>query len=186
MSVVGAVLACSAIAQAEIPLTDPAKTNGWEVTIGGREDAYLSWIFGHTIDQAQRRQHRDPRRYVAGAGSLSAGGSPNKYSGNATPTGALANQITDTNLSTPRVRGGFASSVLTFNVRKQLTPDIKLTIQQSLWAGIQNALVGTGNSAFARTTPLPRSTGASNGCSSRDRGARYGAVDARASTTAAA
>src|SRR5262245_8568284 len=40
----------SAGAKADIPLADPAKTNGWEVTTNGRVDAYLSWVFGQTMN----------------------------------------------------------------------------------------------------------------------------------------
>jgi hypothetical protein len=135
-----AVLVCGAAAQAEIPLADPAKTNGWEVTIAGREDAYLSWVFGHTIDAAGVGNVVNPGDMSAVPDRYQLVGPQINIQGNATPTGAFGNQVTDTNLSTPRIRGGFASSVLTFNVRKQLTPDIKLSIQQSLWAGIQNAI----------------------------------------------
>jgi hypothetical protein len=38
-----------------------------------------------------------------------------------------------------RVRGGFASTILGFNILKQINPDLKLTIRQQIWAGIQNA-----------------------------------------------
>jgi hypothetical protein len=135
-----AALTCGTLARAEIPLTDPEKTNGWEVTIGGREDAYLSWIFGHTINTAGVGNPVDPAhpstdRYLLIGPQIGIQGNP-------TPSGAVASPTDDTNVSTPRVRGGFASSVLTFNVRKQLLPNVKLTMQQSLWAGIQNAQIG--------------------------------------------
>jgi hypothetical protein len=135
-----ASLIAGAPAHAEVPLTDPAKTNGWEVTIGGREDAYLSWVFGHTIDAAGVGNVVNPNDKSAVPDRYQLVGPQIGIQGNPTPSGALGNQVTDTNLSTPRIRGGFASSVLTFNVRKQLTPDIKLSVQQGLWAGIQNAL----------------------------------------------
>jgi len=136
-------LTCGSIAHAEIPLTDPEKTSGWEVTIGGREDAYLSWVFGHTVDSALVGNvvpFQDPS--AASADRYTLVGPQIGIQGNPTPAGAVASPTTDTNVSTPRIRGGFASSVLTFNVRKQILPEMKLTIQQSLWAGIQNGLTG--------------------------------------------
>ena len=45
------------------------------------------------------------------------------------------------------LRGGFASTVLGFNILKPITPDLKLTIKLQFWGGIQNAL----NSANVRT-----------------------------------
>jgi hypothetical protein len=60
--------------------------------------------------------------------------------GNPTPQGAVASTVEDKDLSTFRMRGGFASTVLAFNVYKQVLPDLKLSIKLALWAGIQNAL----------------------------------------------
>src|SRR6185369_16966640 len=54
--------------------------------------------------------------------------------------GAIADPQNDTNISAPRIRGGFASTILAFNVYKQISPDLKLTIKQALWAGIQNGI----------------------------------------------
>src|SRR6185436_11435801 len=43
-----------------------------------------------------------------------------------------------------RVRGGFASTILGFNILKQISPDLKLTIRQQIWAGIQNVQNSSG------------------------------------------
>jgi hypothetical protein len=128
----------SASARADIPLTDPAKTNGWEVSTSGRVDAYLSWVFGETVNSQGRGNLVDPNsgsidRYILVGPQIG-------IRGNATPSGATADILNDTKLSAPRIRGGFASTILGFNVMKQITPDLKLTIKTQLWAGIQNGL----------------------------------------------
>ncbi|HEV8244410.1 MAG TPA: hypothetical protein VGP93_01445, partial [Polyangiaceae bacterium] len=139
-AIVSGVLLGSAIAEAEIPLTDPAKTDGWEVTINGQVSAYLSWTFGDTINKL-------------GTGNLVPSSDPNStdryiligpqdpIQGNATPSGAIGSQTDDKDLSAPRVRGGFASTVLAFNVRKQIRPDVKLTMKLGFWGGISNEVV---------------------------------------------
>src|SRR5262245_41499873 len=59
---------------------------------------------------------------------------------NPTPSGAVADPQNDTKLSAPRIRGGFASTILAFNVMKQIHEDLRLTIKQAFWTGIQNEL----------------------------------------------
>ena len=63
--------------------------------------------------------------------------------GNAVPEGAVADTY-GTKLDGMRVRGGFASTILGFNILKQITPDLKLTIRQQIWAGIQNVQNASG------------------------------------------
>jgi hypothetical protein len=128
----------SASAAADIPLTDPAKTDGWLVSIDGQVDAYLSWVFGHTTN-------------VSGLGNPVNPADPsNRYNlvgpqfgitGNPTPSGATADQINDTNISAPRIRGGFASTILGFKVSKQVNDYLKVSFRFGLWAGIQNGVV---------------------------------------------
>jgi hypothetical protein len=124
----------STAAHADIPLTDPATANGWDVSTSGRVDAYLSWLFGETVNSQ-------------GRGNLTGVGAIDRYilvgpqigiKGNAVPEGAVADTL-GTKLNGFRVRGGFASTILGFNILKQINPDLKLTIRQQIWAGIQNA-----------------------------------------------
>jgi hypothetical protein len=127
-------------AHAEIPLNDPAKADGWAVTTSGRVDSYGSYVFGQTVN-------------IAGLGNLVNPSDPNatdRYiligpavgiQGNPVPGGALSNTVTDTNVSAPRIRGGFASTILAFNIYKQISPNLKLSFKLALWAGIQNGTV---------------------------------------------
>jgi hypothetical protein len=129
----------SAGARADIPLTDPAKTNGWEVTTSGRVDSYLSWVFGDTMNTVMLGNLVDPSnpnstdRYTFVGPQIAIQGNP-------TPSGAVADPQNDTKLSAPRIRGGFASTILAFNIYKQITEDLKLTVKQGFWAGIQNGI----------------------------------------------
>lgn len=137
--VVSSVLLSSAMVQAEIPLADPVRTGGWEFTTSGRVDSYLAWVFGRTVN-------------TVGYGNLvdTTSGSNLRYrligpqvgiAGNPTPAGPVLDMQNDTNVSAPRVRGGFASTILAFNVYKQISPNFKVTFKLGLWAGIQNGLV---------------------------------------------
>ena len=98
-------------------MTDSATANGWEVSISGRVDAYLSWLSGETINSQ-------------GRGNLVSAGSIDHYilvgpqigiKGNAVPEGAIADTY-GTKLDGMRVRGGFASTILGFNILKQNQP----------------------------------------------------------------
>lgn len=129
-----------ATAHAEIPLTDPAKTDGWLVTIGGQVNAYLSWVFGQTINQAGIGNSADPadpnssNRYLLVGPQFG-------IQGNATPTGAVQDPLNDKDISAPRIRSGFGSTILAFNVSKQLNEWLKVSFKLGLWAGIQNSQV---------------------------------------------
>jgi hypothetical protein len=127
------------VARGEIPLADPAKTGGWEVTTSGRVDSYGSWTFGKTVNTVTYGNLVDP----AGNGNARYRllGPGVGIQGNPTPGGATADLQNDTNLSAPRIRGGFASTILAFNIYKQITPDLRLTFKLGLWAGIQNSVV---------------------------------------------
>ncbi len=104
----------------------------------GRVDAYLNWLVGETINTGNLGSKVNPAdpasidRYILVGPQLALRGNP-------TPSGALGNTVTDTDLSTLRVRGGFASTILAFNVYKQVLPDLHLSVRLALWAGIQNA-----------------------------------------------
>jgi hypothetical protein len=61
--------------------------------------------------------------------------------GNPTPQGAEGSPINDKDVSAPRIRGGFASTILNLMVQKDIRKDLKLFIKLGLWAGIDNAQV---------------------------------------------
>jgi Gram-negative porin len=135
-----AAILWSAISRADILLNDPSKTAGWEVSTSGRVDSYLSWVYGRTVS-------------ITGFGNLidPTGGSNARYrlvgpqvgiQGNPSPSGPILDMQNDTKLSAPRVRGGFASTILAFTIRKQITPTVNVMFKLGLWAGIQNSVVG--------------------------------------------
>jgi hypothetical protein len=133
------VLLPSRPAQAEIFLTKKEKPDDWEVSINGRVDAYLSWISGETINTGNAGNLVNPSdptsidRYVLVGPQI-------PIKGNPTPGGAVASTLTDTDVNTFRIRGGFASTILAFNIYKQMYPELKLSVKLALWAGIQNGL----------------------------------------------
>lgn len=140
----GAVASCAffsaGTARGEIPLVDPTKTDGWEVTSTGRVDSYFSYIFGDTINTSGTGNSLDPadpqstnRPRLIGP-QIAVQGSP-------VPNGAIMTGR-ETDLNTMRVRGGFASTIVGLNVYKQLTPNVKLIIKTGMWAGIQNGVTG--------------------------------------------
>ena len=133
-----AALVCSP-AQAEIFLTEKKKPDDWEVSITGQRRR-LPLLDQRRDDQ--HRQQRQPgrpdraqfdRRYTLVGPQIA-------ISGNPTPSGNTANTVDDKDVSTFRIRGGFASTILAFNVYKQVLPDLKLTMKLALWAGIQNGI----------------------------------------------
>ena len=137
-----ALLATSAPAKAEIFLVKKEKPDDWEVSTNGRVDSYLNWIGGETMNTpggissgnlVNPSDKNSIDRYVLVGPQI-------PIKGNPTPSGATANPATDKDLNTFRIRGGFASTILAFNIYKQVLPDVKLTIKLALWAGIQNGL----------------------------------------------
>jgi hypothetical protein len=121
-------------AHADIALNDPTKTDGWAVSTSGQVNAYASYIFGDTINRS-------------GLGNVVGSDPSTRYrlvgpqvniQGNPTPSGAVGSTTDDTTLGTFRLRGGFASTILNFMVKKQLLQDLKLEIKLGLWAGIDN------------------------------------------------
>jgi hypothetical protein len=126
-------------ARAEISLADPTKTGGWEVTTNGRVDSYLSWVFGQTVNRNLTGGPVDPAmpngdHYILIGPQVAIVGNP-------VPSGALGDPVNDRNVNAPRVRGGFASTMLAFNIYKQVSPNLKITFKLGLWAGIQNGVV---------------------------------------------
>jgi hypothetical protein len=115
------------------------KADDWEVSTNGRVDAYLNWIGGESINTGNLGNKVNPSdpasidRYILVGPQIPIRGNP-------TPTGAIGSTVDDKDLNTFRIRGGFASTILAFNVYKQVLPDLKLTIKLALWAGIQNNL----------------------------------------------
>ena len=136
--VMASLLLPAAPAKAEIFLTEKKKPDDWEVSITGRVDAYLNYIWGETINTGNSGNLVDPTmpnsidRYTLVGPQIAIRGNP-------VPDGAVGSTVEDKRLSTFRIRGGFASTVLAFNVYKQIVPDLKLSIKAALWAGIQNA-----------------------------------------------
>jgi len=131
-----AIASMAASARAEIPLSDPARANGWEVTTSGRVDSYGSYIFGQTVN-------RNGFGNTNGMGiDRTLIGPQVGIVGNPLPNGAIGDPNNDMTLRTMRIRGGFASTVLNFNIAKQLAPNVRLTFRLGLWAGIQNGLTG--------------------------------------------
>ena len=139
-SIASSALFWAGNAAADIPLTDPSKTDGWLVSISGQVDAYLSWAFGHTTNLTGQGLPSDPTNPNSSPNILV--GPQFGVSGNPTPAGAVADPINDTKLSSPRIRGGFASTILGFNVVKQVNDFLKVTFKFGLWAGIQNGTSG--------------------------------------------
>jgi hypothetical protein len=129
----------SGLAHADIMLNDPAKSDGWAVSTSGQVNAYGSYIFGDTINRS-------------GLGNLTIPSDPTStryrlvgpqvnIQGNPTPSGAVSSPVDDKDLGTFRIRGGFASTILNFMVKKQLLQDLKLEVKLGFWAGIDNAQV---------------------------------------------
>lgn len=138
--VISSALLWSGSVRADIPLTDPAKTDGWLVTIGGQVNAYLSWVVGETINQPTLGNTVDPNNPNS-SDRYTLVGPQFPIQGNATPNGAVQDPINDKTISAPRIRSGFGSTILAFNVSKQVNPDLKVSFKLGLWAGIQNSQV---------------------------------------------
>src|SRR5690349_21543529 len=111
-------------AQADIVLNDPAKTDGWAVSTSGQVNAYASYIFGDTINRSGFGNLVDPVNDPSTRYRLV--GPQVNIQGNPTPSGAVGSTTDDTTLGTFRLRGGFASTILNFMVKKQLLQDLKL------------------------------------------------------------
>jgi hypothetical protein len=137
---VASALFLSGTAKAEIFLLKKDKPNDWEVSTNGRVDAYLNWIGGESMNTVATGNLVDPSNPAA-LDRYTLVGPQIQIRGNPIPGAAMANATNDKDLNTFRIRGGFASTILAFNVYKQVLPDVKLTIKLALWAGIQN---GTG------------------------------------------
>lgn|GEM_PF-2504374 len=143
-----ALLLLGSAAKAEIFLVKKEKPTDWEVSTNGRVDAYLNWIGGHTVNTGNSGNLVNPALVCDAMGQNCAPASLDRYTlvgpqigirGNPVPGGAMASTTDDKDLNTFRIRGGFASTILAFNIYKQVLPDVKLTIKLALWAGIQNA-----------------------------------------------
>lgn len=139
-TVASAALLWSGSARADIPLTDPKKTDGWLVAMSGQVDAYLSWVFGKTINQPGLGSSADPMDPNS-SNRYTLVGPQFPIQGNPTPSGAVADPINDHNISAPRIRSGFGSTILAFMVSKQLNENLKVSFKLGLWAGIQNGQV---------------------------------------------
>jgi hypothetical protein len=128
------------IAKADIVLNDPAKADGWAVSTSGQVNAYASYVFGETINRNGLGNLVDPLNDPSTRYRLV--GPQVNIQGNPTPSGAVSSPVDDKDLGTFRLRGGFASTILNFMVKKQLLQDLKLEIKLGLWAGIDNNQLG--------------------------------------------
>jgi hypothetical protein len=129
-------------AHADVPLNDPAKADGWAISTSGQVNAYLSWIFGESVNRAGLGNLVDPNDDPVLGARYRLVGPQVGIAGNPIPEGAASSPINDTKLSTPRIRGGFASTILNLMVQKEIRPELKLFIKLGLWAGIDNYQVG--------------------------------------------
>jgi len=145
--VASALLLAGSPARAEIYLLKKEKPNDWEISTNGRVDSYLNWIGGETINIGNTGNLVDPSN-PASIDRYTLVGPQITIRGNPSPAGAKLSNTDDTALNTFRIRGGFASTILAFNVYKQFLPDVKLTIKLALWAGIQNGLNSQGFRQF--------------------------------------
>ncbi len=136
IAALGLLSSMPAPARADIPLTDPERANGWEVTTSGRVNSYAVYIFGDTVNRN-------------GFGNLAPNGI-DRYIlvgpqigiiGNPLPSGAVGDPNNDTTLRTFRMRGGFANTVFNVNISKQLSPRVRFSVRIGLWGGIQNNTV---------------------------------------------
>ena len=134
-----ATLLPSTPAHAEVFLLKKDKADDWEFSTNGRVDAYLNWIGGETINTGNLGNKVNPND-PASIDRYNLVGPQIPIRGNPTPSGAIGNTVTDTDLNTFRIRGGFASTIIAFNVYKQILPDVKLSVKLAFWAGIQNGL----------------------------------------------
>jgi hypothetical protein len=138
VGLVAGVVAAVAPAQADIPLNDPEKADGWAVSTSGQVNAHVIYIFGETVNRSGVGNLVNPgvagdeARYRLVGPQINIQGSPE-------PGGAISSAIADNDVNTFRVRGGFASTILNFMVKKQVLPDLKLDIKMGIWAGIDNA-----------------------------------------------
>jgi Gram-negative porin len=120
LGVFAVVVLANRRAAAEIVLV---QGKDYSVSTNGRVDAYLSWVFG----AAQP------------TGNPNAAGAPYTLVGPQIALTGVANQ--DGNISTPRIRGGYASTILAFNIKKKIFDDLNATAKLGLWAPIQTTRI---------------------------------------------
>jgi hypothetical protein len=159
ISLGAALAACascsSAVARAEVPINDPDLSDGWAFTIGGRVNAYISYIWGETVPIGgfgnpipdDFTGELTENRYRLIGPQIGIQGAP-------TPRRATIDKENDTDLAAVRIRGGFAATQLIFNLYKQLYDDLKLTVRVALWAGIEDGLDGNGNRVKNQARPV--------------------------------
>jgi hypothetical protein len=99
-------------ASAEIPL---ANANGFEVSIDGRVNAFINFSQGD----------KTPEGVAEWTAGLFEPADPNSDK-----------------IAVTRIRSGFVTNVLGFNIRKQLAPDLKLSGRIGLWMGSSNERKG--------------------------------------------
>jgi hypothetical protein len=111
-----------------------AETDGWEVYTSGQVNTFLTYAFGDAYPVAPL----DPatgmpisRRIVPGGG-LQGGRIPDEANENGEAVPGDQGHY-----SQWRVRNGFSPNVLGLNVRKAVTPELKLKAQFSIWGTIE-------------------------------------------------
>lgn len=127
-------LACCAFAGVAL-VTQPASADvvllekdGWTVATNGRINGYLTWVAGE----------------AAPAPNTNAGGMPYTLVGPQVGLSGVTAYDSDPNarrhVSTPRIRSGYASSILGLNITKELKPDLKVLGRFALWSPLSATL----------------------------------------------
>jgi hypothetical protein len=111
------------------------EADGWEAYTAGQIDAFLTYAWGDAYPVAPI----DPatgmpiQRTIIDGGGLKGGRIP-EVDANGDPIPGRQGT-----LSQWRVRTGFSPNVFSFNVRKQVTPELKLKAVMSLWGTIESS-----------------------------------------------
>jgi len=107
------------------------EADGWEAYTGGQVNTFLTYAFGDAYPPASINPATGTARTIVPGGGLTGGVIP-EVDGNGDPITTEQGSV-----SQWRVRNGFSPNVMAFGVRKQLTPELKLKAQFSLWGTIE-------------------------------------------------
>jgi len=129
-----AALACCSLgaaqAAAEVKI---GEAGGWEVVTSGQVNTFLTyaWGDGYPVAPIDPATGAPIQRTIIGGGGLEGGRIPD-VDANGDPIPGRQGSI-----SQWRVRTGFSPNLLKLGVRKQVTPDLKLSAVMSLWGVIE-------------------------------------------------
>jgi hypothetical protein len=102
--------------------------DGWTVATNGRINGYLTWVAGEAAPAPNNNAAGMPYTLVGPQVGL---------------TGVTAydsNPAARREVSTPRIRSGYASSILGLNITKELRPDLKVLGRFALWSPLSATL----------------------------------------------